>query len=132
MRIGLPGSLARRSTAFRNVVQCSAELSGGSILEPVGVHFLLDLGIGLYGHGPCLHSLQNLPRKPCARLIFHLLICEVALGPVAVAEEKQLGALRQQVVLRGLVEDLACRWGCRRAVPRQSKTDCLGVAIAKI
>ncbi len=40
---------------FLNAVQRSAKLSGRPILSPVGGHFPIYLGLGVYGHGVCLH-----------------------------------------------------------------------------
>jgi hypothetical protein len=37
--------------------------------EPVSMHFVIYLGLGVYGHGTCLHSLQG-TRDPRLRLLW--------------------------------------------------------------
>ena len=44
---------------FQNAAQRSAKLPGRPILRPVGGHFPIYLGLGVYGHSPCLHSLHE-------------------------------------------------------------------------
>ena len=44
---------------FENAAQRSAKVPGRPILEPVGGHFPIYLGLGVYCHGVCLHSLQR-------------------------------------------------------------------------
>ena len=46
---------------FENAAQRGAALPGGPILRPVGGHFPIYLGLGVYGRGVCLHSLH-----PCS------------------------------------------------------------------
>jgi hypothetical protein len=43
---------------FENAAQRNAKLPGRPILRPVGGHLPIYLGLGVYGHGPCLHSLH--------------------------------------------------------------------------
>ena len=43
---------------FQNAVQRNAKLTGRPIIRPVGSHFPIFLGLGVYGHGVCLHSLH--------------------------------------------------------------------------
>ncbi len=45
---------------FENAAQRSAKLPGTPIPRPVGSHFPIYLGLGVYGHGVCLHSLHSL------------------------------------------------------------------------
>ena len=43
---------------FEDAAQRSALLPGRPILKPLGSHFMIYLGLGVYGQSPCLHSLQ--------------------------------------------------------------------------
>jgi hypothetical protein len=43
---------------FENAPQRSAKLSGRPILMLAGRHFMICLGLGVYGHCTCLHSLH--------------------------------------------------------------------------
>jgi hypothetical protein len=43
---------------YEDVARRSAKLPGRPILRPVKGHFPICLGLGVYGHGPCLHSLH--------------------------------------------------------------------------
>jgi hypothetical protein len=39
---------------FRSAAQRSAKLPGRTILKPIGSHFVIYLGLGVYGHGVCV------------------------------------------------------------------------------
>jgi hypothetical protein len=43
---------------FENAARRSAKLPARPIPRPVGGHFMIHLGLGIYGHGVCLHLLQ--------------------------------------------------------------------------
>ena len=44
-------------TAFEDAAKRNAKLRGRPICRPVGDHFPNHLGLGVFGHGVCLHSL---------------------------------------------------------------------------
>jgi hypothetical protein len=50
---------------FENAAQRNAKLPGRPILIPIGVHFPVCLGLGVYRHGVCLHYLQAYFNHDC-------------------------------------------------------------------
>ncbi len=74
--MGLPGSLALHCAALKNAVQCDAK-PGRPILKPVGGHFPIYLGLGVYGHGVCEPSLHE-------RQISNFNVCYAAIEQIPV------------------------------------------------